>query len=130
MNSNRRDHGDGGIDERGPDRWRLRWCVDGKRFTKSFHGPVGEARKELRRLIKSADDGQHVAPDKITVERYLSDWLDADTGISPKTRERIASSPGCRSIRVLARSQCRSCGRLRSKPGTRHCSIPGSPRAP
>jgi integrase len=88
MNSNRRDHGDGGIDERGPDRWRLRWRVDGKRFTKSFHGPVGEARKELRRLIKSADDGQRVAPDKITVERYLSDWLDADTGISPKTRER------------------------------------------
>jgi integrase len=84
----RRDHGDGGVDERGPDRWRLRWRVDGKRFTKSFHGSIGEARKELRRLIKSADDGQHVAQDKVTVERYLADWLAADTGISPKTRER------------------------------------------
>jgi len=85
---NRRDHGDGGIDERGPDRWRLRWRVDGKRFTKSFHGSIGEARKELRRLIKSADDGQHVAPDKVTIETYLGDWLDTDTGLSPKTRER------------------------------------------
>ena len=40
----RRDHGDGGIDERGPDRWRLRWRVDGKRYAKSFHGSIGEAR--------------------------------------------------------------------------------------
>jgi hypothetical protein len=45
----RRDYGDGGIDARGPNRWRLRWRVDGKRFTKSFHGTIGEARKELRR---------------------------------------------------------------------------------
>jgi integrase len=88
MTRNRRDHGDGGIDERGPDRWRLRWRVDGRRFTKAFHGSIGEARRELRRLIKSADDGQHVAPDKVTVERYLTDWLASDTGISPKTRER------------------------------------------
>jgi len=33
-----RDHNGGGIDERGKDRWRLRWRVNGKRFTKSFHG--------------------------------------------------------------------------------------------
>jgi hypothetical protein len=39
----RRDHGDGGIDERGPDHWRLRWRVDGKRYTKSFHGSIGDA---------------------------------------------------------------------------------------
>jgi len=50
----------------------MRWRVDGKRFTKSFHGSISEARKELRRLIKSADDGQHVAPDKLTV----AEWVD------------------------------------------------------
>lgn len=72
---NRRDHGDGGIDARGPDRWRLRWRVDGKRYTKSFHGSIGEARKELRRLIKSADDGQHVAPDKLTVAAWVDRWV-------------------------------------------------------
>jgi integrase len=85
---NRRDHGDGGIDERSPGHYRLRWRVDGRRFTKAFHGSIGEARRELRRLIKSADDGQHVAPDKVTIATYLRGWLDADPGISPKTRER------------------------------------------
>jgi integrase len=87
-NMNRRDHGDGGIDERSPGHYRLRWRVDGRRFTKSFRGSVGEARKELRRVIKVADDGQHVAPDKVTIGSYLGDWLDTDTGLSPKTRER------------------------------------------
>ena len=86
----RRNHGDGGIDERGPDRWRLRWRVDGKRFTKSVHGSIAEARKELRRLVKSADDGQHIAPDKLTLADYIAEWLDTDTGITPKTRERYS----------------------------------------
>ena len=85
---NRRDHGDGGIDERSPGHYRLRYRVDGKRFTKSFQGTIGEARKELRRLIKSSDDGAHVAPDRVLLADYLRSWLDADTGISPKTRER------------------------------------------
>ena len=84
----RRDHGDGGIDARGLDRWRLRWRVDGKRLTKSFHGSISDARKELRRLIKNADDGQHVVPTSLTIADYLRAWLDTDRGISPKTRER------------------------------------------
>lgn len=84
----KRAHGDGGIDERSPGHFRLRWRVDGKRFSKPFRGSIGEARKELRRLIKSADDGQHVAPDKQTVADYLGDWLGSDPRISPKTRER------------------------------------------
>jgi len=71
----RRDHGDGGIDARGPNRWRLRWRVGGKRFTKSFHGAIGDARKELRRLIKSADDGQHVAPDKLILAAWVERWI-------------------------------------------------------
>ena len=72
---NRREHGDGGIDARGPDRWRLRWRVGGKRFTKSFHGSITDARKELRRLIKSADDGQHVAPDKLSLAAWVDRWV-------------------------------------------------------
>ncbi len=83
-----RAHGDGGIDERSPGHFRLRYRVDGKRFTKSFHGSIGEARRELRRLIKSADDGQHVAPARTLIADYLRGWLAGDTGISPKTRER------------------------------------------
>jgi integrase len=70
-----RGHGDGGIDARGPDCWRLRWRVDGKRFSKTFRGSISEARKELRRVIKSADDGQHVAPDKLTLAAWVDRWV-------------------------------------------------------
>jgi integrase len=73
--STRRGHGDGGIDERGPGRWRLRWRVDGKRFSKAFQGTIGEARRELRRLIKSAEDGQHVPPDKLTLAEWVGRWV-------------------------------------------------------
>ncbi len=71
----KRDHGDGGIDQRGEDRWRLRWRVDGRRFTKAFHGTKRAAQTELRRLLKSADDGAHVAPDKITLAAWIEQWI-------------------------------------------------------
>lgn len=89
--TSKRGHGDGGIDERSPGHYRLRYRIHGKRFSVAFKGSIGEARKELRRLLKSADDGQHVAPDKITIGAYLTDWLASDTGLSPKTRERYQS---------------------------------------
>jgi integrase len=84
----RRGHGDGSIDERGPDQYRLRWCVDGKRYSKSFHGTIKAARTELRWLLTTVDNETHVVPDKQTVADYLRDWLGNDAGISPKTRER------------------------------------------
>src|SRR5204863_6786223 len=70
-----RDHGDGGIDQRGPDQWRLRWRVGGKRYSKAFHGTKRAAQAELRRLIKSADDGVHVAPDKMTLGSWIGQWI-------------------------------------------------------
>jgi integrase len=94
--STRRSHGDGAIDERGPDTYRLRYRVDGKRFTKTFKGSIGEARKELRRLIRSGDIGEHVEPDKITVAQWIKDWLDAGAPgrrkkrVSERTLERYA----------------------------------------
>jgi integrase len=84
----KRDHGDGAIDQRGKDRWRLRYWVGGKRYTKTVRGSITDARTTLRALLKSADDGQHVAPDKTTIREYLRMWIDGDAGISPKTRER------------------------------------------
>src|ERR1700704_4336700 len=71
----RRDHGDGGIDQRGPDQWRLRWRVAGQRYSKAFHGTKKAAQTELRRLLKSADDGAHVAPNKITLAEWVNRWL-------------------------------------------------------
>jgi len=71
----KRSHGDGGIDARGENAWRLRYRLNGKRFSKTIRGTLTEARKELRRLIKSGDDGEHVVPDKMTFGQWIKHWL-------------------------------------------------------
>src|SRR3954465_13131911 len=86
--SRKRDHGDGGIDSRGLNQWRLRWRVAGKRYSKTFHGPKKAAQTELRRLLKSADDGLHLEPARTTLAEYLRGWLDSENDLSPKTLER------------------------------------------
>jgi integrase len=51
---------------------------------------MSEAKKELRRLLHSVDQGAHVDPSRATVgeflERWLADW--AAVNVSPKTGER------------------------------------------
>ena len=42
--SKRREHGDGGIDERGPGSFRLRYRVGGKRFSVTFKVAVPRPR--------------------------------------------------------------------------------------
>jgi integrase len=71
----KRSHGDGGIDTRGENVHRLRYRYDGRRFTKTFHGKLSEARKELRRLIRSGDVGEHIAPDKVTLSEWVDRWF-------------------------------------------------------
>jgi integrase len=71
----RRDHGEGTIDQRGPDRWRLRYRVDGKRYSVTYNGTLTDARKRLRELLRSGDTGQHVAPVKITLADWSATWL-------------------------------------------------------
>jgi integrase len=71
----KRSFGDGGIDERGEGRYRLRYRHNGKRFSKAFRGSISEARKELRRLIKSGDDGEHIDPSKVTVATWIDRWI-------------------------------------------------------
>jgi integrase len=40
-----------------------------------FPGSLAEAKKELRRLLQSADDGQHVAPNKLTLSTWIAHWI-------------------------------------------------------
>jgi integrase len=75
--TNKRGHGDGGIDERGKGVFRLRYRVAGKRFTKTLRGTSTEARTELRKLVRSGDTGDHVAPDKMTVAQWIDQWIEA-----------------------------------------------------
>jgi integrase len=58
----KRSHGDGGIDPRGENAWRLRYRFNGVRHTVTFRGALSDARKELRRLIRTGDTGEHVVP--------------------------------------------------------------------
>jgi integrase len=83
----RRGYGDGGIDERGENVFRLRYRVNGKRFAKTFHGTATEARKELRRLVRSGDTGEHVAPDKMTLTMWIDQWIEA--GAPGRKKKRV-----------------------------------------
>jgi integrase len=53
----------------------LRWRVGRNRYAKAFNGTKKAAQTELRRLLKSADDGEHIAPDKVTLTRWSAQWL-------------------------------------------------------
>ena len=75
MANKRRGHGDGAVDQRGPDVWRVRYRVAGRRFAKTIRGTRREAQQELRRLLRTADTGSHVAPGKITLEEWVEQWL-------------------------------------------------------
>jgi integrase len=71
----KRGAGDGGIDARGENIYRLRYRVGRQRFTQTFHGTLLEARKELRRLVKSGDDGAHIVPTRLTLSQWSQQWL-------------------------------------------------------
>jgi len=88
MSSGKRGVGDGGLDQRGLDQWRLRWRIGGKRYSKAFHGSKRAAQTELRRLLAEVEAGIAVEPSRLTVADYLRGWLGSDRDLSPKTLER------------------------------------------
>jgi integrase len=84
----RRSHGDGGIDERGPNNWRLRYRANGKRVSVAFTGTKTEARAKLRSLLDAVSKGEHVDPSKITVGGWIDQWLDA--GAPGRKKKRVS----------------------------------------
>jgi integrase len=91
----KRSYGDGGIDWRSENVYRLRYRIgekqERKQYSKTFHGTLDEARKELRRLLRTGDTGEHVAPDKATVSEFvkarIDQWESAGT-ITARTADR------------------------------------------
>ena len=71
----RRGHGDGGIDQRGENSWRLRYYVGDDRHSLTFRGTKKEATEKLRSLLSEADKGVHVAPDKKTLKEWAAEWI-------------------------------------------------------
>jgi integrase len=68
-------YGSGSIDPSGEKSWRIRYRINGRRFAKTIRGTKTDAAKELRRLLASADEGIHVAPNKITFAKWVDQWL-------------------------------------------------------
>jgi integrase len=77
MMARRKGHyGAGSIDPSGEGSWRLRYRIDGVRYTKTVEGTKTDAARELRRLLQAGDDGRHVAPDKMTVGQWIAHWIE------------------------------------------------------
>lgn len=71
----RRSYGDGGIDARGENSFRLRYRIGKQRYSVTFQGNLKEAKAKLRELLKSGDDGKHVEPSRMTVGEWAEHWL-------------------------------------------------------
>jgi integrase len=86
----------GHIRERTPGSWELRYSLGtdpatGKRRTATVtvRGNRKTAERELRRLLRSLDTGEHVDPSRMTVGAWLSRWHESKREeVSPKTHER------------------------------------------
>lgn len=86
----------GHIRQRSPGSFELRYSIGtdpatGKRkmATATVRGSRKDAEKELRRLLRSLDIGDHVDPNRVTVREWLATWLDAVRAeVAPKTHER------------------------------------------
>jgi integrase len=93
----------GHIQQRSPGSFRLRYTlgkdpVTGKRRTSTttVRGTRKDAERELTRLLRTADTGEHVDPSRMTVAQWLELWLDTIRAeISPKTHESYTEIVRC-----------------------------------
>ena len=93
----------GHVQQRSPGSFRLRYTlgrdpVTGKRrtATATVRGTRKDAERELTRLLRTADIGEHVDPSRMTVRQWLETWLDAIRAeISPKAHERYSEIARC-----------------------------------
>lgn len=59
--------------------------------TTTVRGTEDEAKRELRRLLKTIDDGAHVSPSKVTVRSWLTLWLRSIRDeVAPRSYERYS----------------------------------------
>jgi integrase len=73
--SRKRTYGDGGIEARGANCWRLRYRIHGKVHRRTVHGTKTEAGKILRGLLHAGDEGTHVDPSRLTLRSWAEHWL-------------------------------------------------------
>jgi integrase len=86
----------GHLRQRSKSSWELRYSrgtdpATGKRLvvTTTVRGDRKAAERELRRLLRTLDTGEHVDPTRMTVGGWLAQWHEAKREeVSPKTHER------------------------------------------
>jgi integrase len=86
----------GHIRQRSEGSWELRYDfgtdpATGKRrvATSTVRGDRKAAEKELRRLLHTIDNGEHVDPTRMSVRQWLEQWLETVRAeVAPKTHER------------------------------------------
>ncbi len=89
---------EGHIRQRSEGSYELRYSLGtdpatGRRkvVTATFKGSRRDAERELRRLLRTLDVGEHVDPTRQTVKQWLTSWLLAiKAEVSPKTHERYS----------------------------------------
>ena len=112
--SKRRGHGDGAIDARGENTWRLRYRIDSRRFTKTVRGTKCEAQKALRELLHAGDEGGRTLPRKSR---------GSPNGSSTGSASAARVSSGARSGDVRSRAMLNSCGTMwRPQSASGHCN--------
>ena len=72
----------GQIISRGERKWLVRWYVgqDGGQKSyrsKTVHGTKKDAQRFLTGVMRDRDQGMYVAPDKLTLDAHLDDWLES-----------------------------------------------------
>ncbi|MGC2781610.1 MAG: tyrosine-type recombinase/integrase, partial [Bradyrhizobium sp.] len=85
-----RSYGNGNIEER-DGKFRLRYRLNGKTMSKTLGGDIKtrrEAREELRKLLKAKDDGVAVEPSRLTVAKWIAQWI-ASGAPGPKNRKEV-----------------------------------------
>jgi integrase len=85
----RRVHGQGSIQARGKNSWRIRYRIDGTQHAETFRGLKSAAQKRLTDLLAAGNRGEHVAPSSVTVSEFIERWLItwAPANVSAKTGE-------------------------------------------
>ena len=86
----------GHVRQRSPGTWEVRYTLGtesgtGKRrsVTTTVKGERKDAERELRRLLRTLDTGEHVDPTRMNVKQWLEFWLSAvREEVSPKSHER------------------------------------------
>jgi integrase len=130
----------GHIRERSPGSFELRYELSadpgtGRRRTATVtvRGSRKDAEKELRRLLRALDTGEHIEPHRVTVREWLATWLGAiRQEVAPRTAERYAEIVNNFLVPALGRLQLSklasshiqeayngwaACGRRDGKPG-------------